>query len=218
MFNHFAKLKDMGYYPDAILDIGANHGNWTSGMLHIYPKSKYYLFEGINYEQLNKFQNNPNIYVTNELLNDKIEEVDWYEERNTGDSFFKEKTHHFLKTKPIKRKTIDLNSIINRDNILTNEKNIFIKIDCQGAEIPILKGSKKILSRTDFIVIEIPLFGQYNEGVLNFLEHIKFMDSIGFIAFDIVDKHYINGFNIQIDMLFISKNHEMNKTVQTKLY
>ena len=44
------------------------------------------------------------------------------------------------------------------------------------------------------------------------------MDSIGFIAFDIVDKHYIKGFNMQIDMLFISKNHEMNKTVQTKLY
>lgn len=218
MFKYFAILKDMGYYPDAILDIGANHGDWTSGMLSIYPKSKYYLFEGINYEQLNKFQNNPNVYVTNELLNDKIEEVDWYEERNTGDSFFKEKTKHFLKTKPIKRNTIDLNSIINRDDILRNEKNIFIKIDCQGAEIPILKGSKKILSRTDFIVIEIPLFGQYNEGVPNFLEHIKFMDSIGFIAFDIVDKHYINGFNMQIDMLFISKNHEMNKTVQTKLY
>ena len=34
----------------------------------------------------------------------------------------------------------------------------------------------------------MPLFGQYNEGVPNFLEHIKFMDSIGFITFDIVDK------------------------------
>ena len=78
--------------------------------------------------------------------------------------------------------------------------------------------TEKILSRTDFIVIEMPLFGQYNEGVPNFLEHIKFMDSIGFITFDIVDKHYINGFNMQIDMLFISKNHKMNETVQTKLY
>ena len=64
----------------------------------------------------------------------------------------------------------------------------------------------------------MPLFGQYNEGVPNFLEHIKFMDSIGFITFDIVDKQYINGFNMQIDMLFISKNHKMNETVQTKLY
>tara|TARA_Y100000768_G_scaffold150589_1_gene112472 strand:- start:987 stop:2552 length:1566 start_codon:yes stop_codon:yes gene_type:complete len=205
MFKHFAKLKDMGYYPDAILDIGAHHGNWTKSMLSIYPNSKYYLFEGINYEQLNKFQNNPNIYVRNELLNDKIEEVDWYEEKNTGDSFFKEKTKYFLKTKPIKRNTIDLNSIINRDNILRNEKNIFIKIDCQGAEIPILKGSEKILSRTDFIVIEMPLFGQYNEGVPNFLEHIKFMDSIGFVPFDKIDDHYMNGFNMQIDLLFINK-------------
>ena len=217
MFKHLAKLKDMEYYPDAILDIGAHIGNWTKSMLSIYPNSKYYLFEGINYKQLNKFQNNPNIYVINELLNDKIEEVDWYEEKNSGDSFFKEKTKWFLNTKPIKRKTIDLNSIINRDNILKNEKNIFIKIDCQGAEIPILKGSENILSRTDFILIEMPLFGQYNEGVPNFLEHIKFMDSIGFIAFDIVEKHYINGFNMQIDMLFISKNHKMNETVQTKL-
>lgn len=91
----------MGYYPYAILDIGAHHGNWTESMLSIYPYSKYYLFEGINYKQLNRFQNNPNIYVRNELLNDKIEDIDWYEEKNTGDSFFKEKTKHFLKTNPI---------------------------------------------------------------------------------------------------------------------
>ena len=64
----------------------------------------------------------------------------------------------------------------NNLRILRNEKNIFIKIDCQGAEIPILKGSEKILSRTDFIVIEMPLFGQYNEGVPNFLEQTSLKD------------------------------------------
>ncbi len=88
-----------------------------------------------------------------------------------------------------------------------------IKIDCQGAEIPILKGSVSILERTDFIILEIPLFGQYNEGVPNFLEHIQFMDSIGFIPYDIIDNHYIHGFNIQIDMLFINKKHEFNTTI-----
>ena len=132
--------------------------------------------------------------------------------------FLKKGLNYFLNTKPIKRTTIDLDTIINRDNILKDAKNIFIKIDCQGAEIPILKGSKQILSRTDFIVLEMPLFGQYNEGVPNFLEHIQFMDNIGFIPFDIVDNHYINNFNMQIDMLFINKNHEFNKIVQEKLY
>ena len=218
MFKHFQNLKNMGYYPDAILDIGAHHGIWTINMASIYPNSKYYLFEGINYEELNRFRNHPSIYVSNELLNDKKEEVDWYEERNTGDSFFKEKTKYFTETKPIKRTTIDLNSIIERDNILKDKTNIFIKIDCQGAEIPILKGSDTILSKTDFIVIEMPLFGQYNEGVPNFLEHIQFMNNIGFIPFDIVDNHYTNNFNMQIDMLFINKNHNMNNIVQEKLY
>lgn len=218
MFNKLSSLKKLEYYPDAILDIGAHHGNWTKQMLNIYPDSKYYLFEGIKYNELSIFQNNPNIYVSNELLNDKIEEVDWYEKRNTGDSFFKERTKIFLETKPVKRKTIDLNSIIERDNIIKGKKNIFIKIDCQGAEIPILKGSNNILDRTDFIVIEMPLFGQYNEGVPNFLEHIQFMESIGFVPFDIVDNHYINGFNMQIDMLFINKHHNMNNIVQQKLF
>ena len=46
----------------------------------------------------------------------------------------------------------------------------------------------------------MPLFGQYNEGVPNFLEHIKFMDSIGFITFDIVDNHYIHLWNFQMNI------------------
>ena len=51
------------------------------------------------------------------------------------------------------------------------------------------------------------LFGVYNEGVANFGEHISFMDSVGFIPYDFLESHYCNGFNMQIDMLFINKNH-----------
>ena len=52
MINNLRKLKIMGYIPDNILDIGAYHGHWTTSMMSIYPNSKYYLFEGINYKQL----------------------------------------------------------------------------------------------------------------------------------------------------------------------
>jgi hypothetical protein len=61
--------------------------------------------------------------------------------------------------------------------------------------------------------LEIPLFGQYNERAPNFLEHMIFMDSIGFTTYDIVDNHYINNFNMQVDVLFINKNHEFHYTV-----
>ena len=217
MFDKLISIKDKGYYPDTILDIGAHHGNWTNSMRSIYNDSKYYLFEGIDYPELNQFSNNNDIKVYNVLLNDKIEEVDWYEMKNTGDSIFKEKSYHFKDCEPIKRQTIDLNNHILQNNILKGSKNILIKIDCQGAEIPILKGATSILEKTDFIILEIPLFGQYNEGVPNFLEHISFMDSIGFVTYDIIDTHYINGFNMQVDVLFINKNHNFNNIVNELL-
>jgi FkbM family methyltransferase len=217
MFDKIKILKEKGYFPDAILDIGAHHGNWTNSMKQIYNDSKYYLFEGIDYSELNQFKNDNNVKIYNILLNDKIEEVNWYQMKNTGDSIFKEKTHHFNNCEVIKRSTIDLNTCILISNILQNSKNILIKIDCQGAEIPILKGATSILDKTDFIILEIPLFGQYNEGVPNFLEHIAFMNTLGFVTYDIVDNHYINNFNMQVDVLFINKNHKFNSIVNELL-
>jgi FkbM family methyltransferase len=217
MFDKINNLKIKGYSPDTILDIGAHHGNWTNEMIKIYNNCNYFLFEGINYTELNQFNSSENIEVYNVLLNDKIEEVNWYEMRNTGDSIFKEQTHHFTNCIPIKRETIDLNTLILQKNILQESKNILIKIDCQGAEIPILKGCTSIIDKTDFIILEIPLFGQYNESVPNFLEHISFMDKIGFVTYDIIDNHYTNGFNMQVDVLFINKNHSFNKIVNEAL-
>ena len=210
MFDKLLHLKKMGYSPDTILDIGAHHGNWTRSMKQIFA-CDYYLFEAIDYPHLGTDK------VYHVVLSDKIGEVDWYQMKNTGDSVFREKTHHFKNCQIIKRQTIDLNTLISQENILSESKNIFIKIDCQGSEIPILKGSTSILSRTDFILLEIPLFGVYNEGVPNFLEHIRFMDSIGFVAYDILEHHYINNFNMQVDMLFINKTHSFNTTVTEKL-
>ena len=217
MFDKIVLLKQKGYIPDTILDIGAHHGNWTVDMLKIYNTSDYHLFEANNYDELNRFNNYSNITKYNLLLSDKIEDVKWYQMKYTGDSMFREQTHHFDNCDIITRPSIDLNTFIIDNNLFNDSKNIFIKIDCQGAEISILKGATSILNRTDFILIEIPLFGQYNEGVSTFGEHIIFMDSIGFIPYDIIDSHYMNHFNMQVDMIFINKNHHFNRTVNELL-
>ena len=217
MFDKINILKQKGYSPDVILDIGAHHGNWTNSMLQIFNHSKYYLFEAIDYPELNQFKNNDCIKVFNILLNDKIEQVNWYQMKNTGDSMFKEQTHHFNNCEIIQRETIDLNTFLLQNNLLHELNHILIKIDCQGAEIPILKGSTLILEKTNFIILEIPFFGKYNEGVPNFLEHITFMNTIGFVVYDIIDTRYFNNFNMQVDILFINKNHKFNRIVNMLL-
>jgi FkbM family methyltransferase len=216
MFDCIINLKELGYIPDTILDIGAYHGHWTDTMKTIYPNASYYLFEAIDYPELKRFNNISNTFVYNVVLNDKIDTVNWYQMKNTGDSMFREKTQFFNNCEIIKRETIDLNTLISSENILTSRNtNILIKIDCQGAEIPILKGASNILNKTDFIIMELPLFGQYNEGVGSFQEHITFMESIGFVPYDIMEKHYVNKFVMQIDMMFINKNHPFNTIVES---
>ena len=217
MFDRLSRLKILGYTPSAVLDIGAFIGDWTQSMLKIYPNSDYYLFEANNQEKLDSYSNNHIHVYKNIILNEKVEEVDWYQTSYTGDSFFKENTLYYRDIKPVKRTTIDLNSFLEREKINLVNEDIFLKIDCQGAEIPILKGCTKILPFTSFILIEMPFFGCYNSNTPNFLEHIRYMDSIGFIPYDITNILYVNDFAMQLDMLFIKKGHKMCDIVQEKL-
>ena len=43
------------------------------------------------------------------------------------------------------------------------------------------------------------------------------MDSIGFIPYDMAENHYIGKFTMQIDMVFINKQHPFNQAVQDQL-
>jgi len=218
MFEKLRNLEKKGYIPDIIFDIGAHHGNWTLECLKIYPNSRYVLVEPIEYSELNILKRLNNIRVFNVILNENNIEVDWYELKNTGDSIFKEKSKHFTDCIGLKRQSITLNTLLEKKKGITENCNkILIKIDCQGAEMPILKGASDIYDKINFIILELPLFGKYNENVPNFLEHIKFMDSIGFVPYDIIDNHYINEFNMQVDMLFINKKHKFNEIVQELL-
>ena len=213
MFQSIQKLKDNGYEPAVIFDIGAHCGNWTAETLKIYPNSVYHLFEAIEYDELGRFSGNSRINVNCGILLDAEErEVKWYQMRNTGDSMYREKTNCFDNCQIIMRRTTMLDNMFDA----ADSQRVLIKIDCQGAEIPILKGAAEIAKKADFIILEIPYFGQYNEGVPSFLEHIKFMDSIGFIPYDISDVHKLHNFTIQVDIMFINKNHSFNQLVQQR--
>ena len=207
------RVKKNGYTPENIFDIGAYKGTFTQEIINIYPNSNYYLFEPIKYQELDKFKNKENIQVSNILLSNSVSDVKWYENQDTGDSIFKEISYHYINTNPVIKKTETLNNIFANNQM----KKIFIKIDCQGSEILILQGASKLYNNIDFIILEMPFFGQYNYGVSNFMEHINFMDKIGFVVFDFIESHYINNFTMQVDIMFINKNHFFNKIVQDRL-
>ena len=208
-----SKLKNNGYTPDIILDIGTCYGEFTDKMIDIYPNAKYYLFEANNNPELQKYLIRVNVEVINALLYSKEDIVDWYEIKNEGDSIFKELSKDYVNVPAVKKQTHVLRNIINCHGM----KNVFIKIACQGSEISILKGAGNILKVTDFILLQTPLFGKYNDNSQSFLEYIRFMDDLGFIPYDIRNCDNINGFLMKCYVLFINKNHPFNQDVQIQL-
>jgi FkbM family methyltransferase len=218
-YNYFLRLKSLGFEPDLVLDIGAFFGTWTLDCLRVYPNAKYVLFEPAHHNFQKNLDHFNNVKIIHTILNSEEKEVDWYGEPNggSGDSFFKERTKHFTNTQAVKKQTTTLENELKKENI--QAKSVFIKMDTQGSEIEILKGAGTILNNTDFIILEMPFFGQYNEGCPSFREYINFLDSKGFVPFEIADIHYGGNpaFQIQIDLIFINKNHKLNNIVQQSL-
>ena len=204
------KLKSFGFEPKNILDIGANKGKWTQEIKKkVFPKAEYTLIEAIDYEELEKLSvKHDNINYKNILLDEIERLVTWYEKRNTGDSLFKENTGYFDDCKEIKRSATTLDLIFNKNEVFE-----LIKIDCQGAEIPILKGGNSLVQKSSVIILEVPFMGEYNIGAPNFYEHINYMENIGYRVFDIVELHRVDNILIQIDIIFIKQGHDFENKV-----
>ena len=208
--NALQKLKSFGFEPKNILDIGANKGKWTLEIKKkVFPKAEYTLIEAIDYEELDKLSDkHDNINYKNILLDEIEHFVTWYEKRNTGDSLFKENTGYFDDCKEIKRSATTLDLVFNKNEVFE-----LIKIDCQGAEIPILKGGNRLVQKSSVIILEVPFMGEYNIGAPNFYEHINYMENIGYRVFDIVELHRVDNILIQIDIIFIKQGHDFENKV-----
>jgi hypothetical protein len=199
LVNCLYSLKNKGFNPKSILDLGAYHGNWTRQVKSIFPESEFFMIDAIDYDEL-KYSGIP--YTISVLYSEKTQ-VPWYEKRNTGDSIFKERTSHFTNVAETYKDTDTL------DSLFEGKQFDFIKIDCQGAEIPILKGGQELIKNTEVILLEVPFAGQYNKGVSSFQEHICYMKSIGFLPFDIIELHRASNILIQIDIIFIRESSPM---------
>jgi len=71
-------------------------------------------------------------------------------------------------------------------------------------KIDILKGSKEVLSNCNLLFLETPII-KYNLNSPNFSEYIEYLNSIGFIPYDICETHYMDKIIVQVDILYIRK-------------
>ena len=202
-------LKNRGYKPDNIFDIGCFRGLWSKQISKIFTGSNFFLYDANikneKYLKLLKLDNNKFKFKI-KLFSDDIKMYKFYD-MFSGSSIFEEKTSH-------PRKEVILKSSLLSDEITFNIQKSFnnlLKIDTQGAEIKILKGLGKFIYNFEIIILEVSVH-EYNKNCPLFDEVMLFMKSKDYIIYDIFDLKRLgknNSFLIQFDCIFVRKDSNL---------
>jgi FkbM family methyltransferase len=167
---HKGVTDPVGLRPLIVFDVGANVGNYTSEILKQYPNCKIFAFEP-SIAASNKFMENnraeENVHLESIGISNKVTESVLYSDfpGSPISSLTKRNLKHFgneLKyEEKIKMDTIDNYCEINK--IIPN----LLKIDVEGHELDVLKGSLNVLEKISIVQFE---FGGCNIDTRTFFQ------------------------------------------------
>lgn len=198
---------------NTLIDVGSNKGQFILLCIKFFPNLLIYSFEPIKealIKQKNLLSFKNNIYFYNTGIGNKNKIINFFITNRADSSSFLtiNKSKNYNKNYYVKEKRkIKIQKL---DQILNNKKLIkpvLIKIDVQGFELEVLKGSKKILPNIDYLLLEVSKNQMYNKQaieleIINFLKKEKFrimesskwkkINNTEFMQRDILFKRKIN--------------------------
>ena len=200
---HFKRLrfyKNKGIDFKNILDIGACNGSWSLLVKSIIPGANILMVEAnTDKEQILRKIGNYKIAL---LSSEANKEVNYYKSLSgdaSGNSIYLENTKY--KFIPEKRITTTLKLIVPKDVDYD-----LIKMDVQGSELDIIKGSLDIIKKTKFLLLELQIF-EYNKDAPMLSEVLTYLKNINFDLVDVFDLLYSSsGSLIQIDGFFVNRD------------
>ena len=140
---------------DNCIDVGSNKGQFALILKRNFPKAKIFSFEPQieNLSIQKKFLNNTKFY--NCCLGNKSSfQIFNITDREDSSSLLVPSIFKNSIYRVVNKITIKVDKLDNIIKLKHKSKNL-LKLDVQGYELEVLKGSKKCLSKIDFIIVEL---------------------------------------------------------------
>ncbi len=207
MFWSLQNMKQNGFRPSKIIDIGAYEGKWTLEMLSIFPDAKYLLVEPMEKKKeiLTALQKSKPQQITfiNALLGASNGQQVAFNEMETASSVLEE--HQSTSAQVVSKTLSSLSTITQQTGF---EKPDFIKLDTQGYELEILKGGIDVLAAAQVVLMEVSLL-DIHKNVPLLKEVVDFMDGYNFTTYDIcsLTRRPLDKALWQVDVIFVQKEH-----------
>ncbi|HEX5423019.1 MAG TPA: FkbM family methyltransferase [Candidatus Acidoferrales bacterium] len=182
----FPMLRDLGFAPKHVVDVGANRGYWTRSALNYFPDAEYSLIEP---------QDELKTYVQD--LIDRGCKIRWINagasdqpgllpfticKRDDSSNFLmseEEAQTDGLRRIGVRVRTID--EIIASEDLPMPE---IVKIDAEGFDLKVFAGASTLIGKTEVFFIEVDL----RDGRTNsMLEVVRRMSDSGYELLDVTD-------------------------------
>lgn len=205
-------LKGNGFSPSAVIDIGANVGEWSRTASSIFTSSRILMFDGDP-------DNEPMLHSTVREIGSRSEYflcllgpekkggVTFYrpEAGTTGSSILPELTSFEKEAITLPMDTLD-----RLTDTAALGSPLLLKLDVQGFELEVLKGGRQTLRLSEVVIMEASLL-PYNEGAPLFADVVAFMNNEGFVAFDFCGQLRRQSDHVlfQTDIVFVKRESQL---------
>jgi len=206
-----------------IFDVGANRGQTIERFLKIFPNCIIHAFEPIKEEYLGikkKYEDNKNVHINNLALGDKEEDKQFNVMIRSGNSSFYDLNENteWLKTRKKQsqtdvkdfKKSIANVKVTTLDKYCEEKKIDFIdllKIDVQGYEEKVLKGSMQMFLENNIDAVETEImFDDVYKKYLNFSDIEKYLlPNFRFCGIKTYNNNLFEGINFFAEILYFNK-------------
>ena len=203
-----ARLRQLGFEPSLIFDVGAYRGEFAQLCRGVWPTSRIVCFEPQPAARLQLEQSlgkDSLISVFQVLLGAEERPAVDFHLCETASSVLEEQVDKSHPVASFPMATID--ALVSAKVLQPPE---FLKLDVQGYELEVLKGAQESLKHIEVVLAELN-FLDLHCGVPLLAEVANWLQDREFVAFDVCSliRRPLDNALWQADMLFVKKNHSL---------
>jgi len=202
----FQCIKNLGFNPSHIVDVGANRGTWTRNALQYFPDAYYSLFEPQAYlsASFTDLIKNPQIKFHAKGVGASSGMMDLTtSDRDDSFSFsFTAEQAESFGVRQVKAPVVTLDEYLPTLGLPQPE---LVKIDAEGWDLEVLKGAESTIENAEVLLMEASVM---NKMFKNSIKNVVWeMGKRDFTVFDITDLNRTQKHNALwlIEIVFIKK-------------
>jgi len=196
------RLRNCGYDPQAVVDVGAFDTEWSAEVLKIFPAAKFYLFE-----PLPQFLSPGRRFAGTKHYFSPVALADF-----EGEATFKVEGANSALSDGKGGITVKVSTLDDELMAHSLPTNTLLKIDVQGFERKVIEGAKKVMPKFEVVVIEASLI-KLCPIAMNVEETCLLLKELGFRLFDICTfwQRPVDGALWQTDLVFVRESSPYGK-------